>query len=128
MDTPYLTVHWNEEIKCVWMEWKKFVKGAGFRNGLDKGLELIIAKESSKWLADLTRLKVVDMEDQEWSNNDWFPRAIEGGIQWMAIVVPEDIFAKMSVNSIMEKVPTMQLTVHYFDSLHEAEDWLRAPH
>jgi hypothetical protein len=120
----YLKIHWNKEIQCVWMEWKKFVKGNSFRGGLDKGLKLIIEKGSFRWLADLRLLKVVDMDDQEWSNMDWFPRAINGGIRYMAILVPKNIFAKMSVNAIMEKVASRDLTVHYFESIEEAEDWL----
>ena len=124
-NSPYLSIHWNEKIPCVMMEWKKFVKGSAFRGGLDKGLELLISKGTSRWLADLRSLQVLDQKDQEWSNEDWFPRAIAGGIRYMAIVVPLDVLAEMSVNRIMERVKNTNLTVHYFSVLGEAESWLK---
>ena len=123
-NSDYLNITLEQEQGMVVMSWKKFVKGTGFRNGLDTGLKLCMEHGISRWLADLRYLKVVDLEDQEWSNSDWFPRAIAGGITSMAIVIPRDVFAKMSVNSIMEKVNDSDLEVHYFEHLEAAREWL----
>jgi len=123
-DTPFLTIHWLDKVPCILMEWKKFIKGKGYRDGLDKGLELVVEREASLWLADLRKLQVIDIADQDWTNSDWFPRAIAGGITCMAIVVPEDVFAKMSVSSIMKKVEEDGLAVKYFDDKESAQNWL----
>jgi len=124
-DAPYLSINWDDDCNCVCMEWKKFVKGRGYRDGLDKGLELAVSKSTARWLADLRMMNVVDIDDQAWSNEDWFPRAMAGGIMYMAIVVPEDEFAKMSVNSIMGKVPESAIQVAYFEENGEAKQWLK---
>ena len=125
--TPYLTVHWNEKVNCVHMQWIKFVKGKGFRNGMDTGLDLHIQKGSPpSWIADARNLQVLDTEDQNWTNTDWFPRALKSGIKNMALIIPKDIFAKLSVENIMNKVPDTDLTSKYFTSLEEAENWLIA--
>lgn len=123
-DKPFLTIYWDNSIACVIMEWKKFVAGNDFRTGLDTGLQLIIDKRSTKWLADLRNLGVVAQEDQEWSNNNWFPRALIAGITHMAIVQPANIISKWSVDRILEKVANTNLTIHYFDDLDKARQWL----
>lgn len=125
-DASFLKIHWNEKINCVQMEWKKFVHGEGFRSGLNKGLELVNSRKTAKWLADLKHLRVISVADQEWSKNDWFPRAISNGIRHMAIVLPDDLFAKLSVNSIMTNVEISELFVRYFNDVNDAEQWLAA--
>lgn len=126
-EKDYLTVHWNDTAKYVLMEWRKFVIGTDFRQGLDKGLQLVQEKQSTRWLADLRKLGVVAQEDQQWSNENWFPRAINAGLRRMAIVMPENIVSKWSVEKIMEKVPGTNLTVHYFDNIEKAKQWLVSP-
>ena len=122
---PYLNIYWLEDIEAVRMEWKKYAAGKDFRNGLDTGLELIRKKNSSRWLADLRKMQVVNQEDQQWSNDDWFPRAIKAGIRKMAIIVPMDIFGKMSVNRIMQNISDIGLSTQYFDSVEDAIEWLK---
>lgn len=124
-EAPYITIHWNEENKYVRMEWTKWVQGENFRDALNKGLDLLKEKKSCKWLADLRELGVVTEEDQNWSNTDWFPRALQGGINCMALVVPKKTIAKMSVNNIMAKIEGTDLVTHYFDEVEEAVNWLK---
>jgi hypothetical protein len=76
-------------------------------------------------LADLRNLGVVSQDDQTWSNTDWFPRAVQGGIRYMAIVVPENVIARWSVDSIVQRVTEANLTIHYFDNTEQAKEWLR---
>ncbi len=93
-EKDFLDILWDEECKCVIMHWKKFAKDNDFMEGLNIGLELIIKKKSYKWLADMRHMQVLAIEDQEWANSDWFPRAISGGIRKMALVQPVSALAK----------------------------------
>ena len=126
-DRPYLTIRWDQATRSVIMEWKMFVDGDGFRDGLNTGLELLVEKRASRWLADLRKLEVVTADDQKWSNEDWFPRAISAGIKAMAIVVPKSTIAAMSVDAIMKKAELQNRTLvtHYFDNVFDAREWLR---
>ena len=123
-DSSYLTIRWIEEGGFVEMEWKKLARGDEFRHGLNMGLNLLIEKKSTKWLADLRNLGVVEKNDQIWSNEDWFPRAYAAHIKYMAIVVPQSVFAKMSMNEIMRKVDNKDLTIYYHEEIVEARRWL----
>jgi hypothetical protein len=121
---PFITIHWDEEINAVVMEWTKFAVSALFRRALNDGLDLLIEKGSHRWLADLRGLGPVGPEDQKWSNEDWFPRAIAGGVTRMALVAPNSTLSKMSVDTIMERVGEVNLARHYFDSVEDARLWL----
>lgn len=124
-EKDHLTVQYNESLDAVVMKWHEFAQGEDFRDGLDAGLELVEEKGATNWLADLREMGTVADEDQEWSNNDWFPRALETTLANMAIIQPESVVANMSVENIMEEVAGGALTSHYFDNRSEAKQWLR---
>jgi hypothetical protein len=124
-ETGFLTVSWNDELAAVEMDWHDFAKGEQFRGGLDEGLALVREQGAENWLADLRDLGTVDQADQEWSNEEWFPRAIDAGLKNMAIVKPESAIAEMSVDAIMQEVEGTGLVTHYFDNRADAEAWLR---
>lgn len=126
VDTPYLTIRWNKELKCVVMRWKAFVSGEDFRAGLDSGLELVRHKHSTKWLADLRCLGIVSSEDQEWSNQDWLPRALAAGVKYMAVVMPYNVGSRWSVDKSMQDAEDTPLVVRYFDNIERARRWLRS--
>lgn len=105
----YLTIHWDELYQCVWMEWKAFAKGENFRTGLNKGLELVIQKKTSRWLADTRNLKVVAQDDQRWTNEDWFPRALAAGVRSMAIVTPKARWRRCRLETSCKTLPTRVL-------------------
>jgi hypothetical protein len=123
-DKPYITIHWNPDDKIILMEWKAFVMGDNFREALDTGLNLAVEHGTNRWLADLRKLGVLSNPDQKWSVDDWHPRALDGGINRMALVLPESAVATMGVNNIMRKVNDDTLIVNYFATVEEAYDWL----
>ena len=124
-EKDHLTAQYNEELDAVVMNWDNFAQGEEFRDGLDAGLELIKKENAENWLADLREMGTVADDDQEWSNNNWFPRAMETSLSQMAIVQPESVIANMSVENIMQEVGDGELTTHYFDSRPEATEWLQ---
>lgn len=123
-ESEYLEVEYDPELDAVRMQWKQFVSGDPFREGLDRGLELLRERGAANWYADLRQLGAVDQDDQEWSNEEWFPRALEAGVQNMAIVRPESVVAEMSVDNIMQEVEETGLVTYNFDDPDEAEEWL----
>lgn len=123
-DKDFIAIHWLEDIKAVHMEWKKFARGDNFKEALNTGLKLIIDKKTGNWIADMVHLGTVAEEDQKWSNEDWFPRALQGGVKNMALIMPKSVIASMSVSDIMNKVEGTDLVTHYFDNLQDAKKWI----
>jgi hypothetical protein len=124
-DEDYLTAQYDDTLDAVVMEWHDFAQGEAFRNGLNAGLELVEKENAENWLADLREMGTVAEDDQEWSNNDWFPRALETTLSYMAIVQPESVIANISVENIMQEGGGGDLKTHYFDDYAEATQWLR---
>lgn len=122
-DSSYLTVSWDSEIDCVYVVWKAYVEGENFRYGLEQGLGLLKEKHSSKWLADLRKLRVVKLADQDWMVSEWLPRAQKAGLKWTATIMPSDILAQMSVSRVKAKAEDNGAA--YFDKLEDARQWLR---
>lgn len=121
----WLTIHWDEPTQAVWMEWKAYVEGEDFRSGLDTGLSLIRQKRANRWLADLRRLGPIRQVDQQWTSEDWFPRAVASGVRFMALVSPTAAVSRLSVKQIMNKVKDIELVTSNFDDMEDARAWLR---
>lgn len=124
-DESWLTVSWDEYCQAVRLEWKSYVEGEQARLGLDTGLQLLQRKRAYRWLADVRRLGPVRQVDQQWINQDWFPRAIAAGLRVLATVSPRSAVARLSVKQIMSKVNDVDLLNGYFDDLEQARNWLR---
>jgi hypothetical protein len=125
-DERFLTIHWDEDTKAVWAEWKEAVEGEPFRRGLNAGLELVRQKKARKWIADTKHMGVVSVEDVKWTNEDWIPRVVAAGLRWMAFVMPRKVVAKMAVKTVVSKLGEHELSTSYVESLDDARAWLRA--
>jgi hypothetical protein len=124
-EASHLTVEYNQGLDAIVMNWHGFAEGEKYRKGLDAGLDLVQKQGAQNWLADLRDMGTVSQADQEWSNQEWFPRALETSLTNMAIVQPEDVVADMSVDNIMQEIDGGTLKTHYFDNRNEAEQWLQ---
>lgn len=125
-ETPNLVIYWDEIVECVHIEWKGFAYGEMFREGLNKGLQLLINRKAHRWLADLRKSRIVNQEDQNWMRYDWSPRSLLAGVRRVAIILPESELAKMSVDAIITKIENSQVETSYFDEVAKAKEWLRA--
>jgi len=62
---------------------------------------------------------------QEEVAQQFFAEIIKLGKQKVAFLVPEEIFSMVSLRQVMEEEQTGTLQTQYFDSLKEAQKWLR---
>lgn len=126
----HLRVLWDAELGAVHMEWLAPTGGEPFRAGLDEGLAVLVERGATKWLADMRWLGVLAKRDEAWVNEDWFPRAIDAGLRYHAIVTPESSKAQVSIRELLlaattqELVNTDQLRTQSFESLEDARRWL----
>jgi hypothetical protein len=126
-DEPWLAIYWDDSCQAVRLEWKAYIEGEQVHLGLETGLALLQKNRASRWVADVRRLGPVRQVDQTWINQVWFPRAIEGGLRYLATVTPKSAIARMSVKQIMSKVNDTEVFHSYFDELEQARQWLRNP-
>lgn len=130
LDTPYVFVEWDEDLKCVRIQWRGFAYGAEFRDAHEKVLEALRDHNGLKLLADARGMKAVSPEDHAWMNDNWLPRSKALGIMQSALVQPKSALGQMSLHRIVAGAASVLPlppgeTVH-FDDMEAAEKWIRS--
>ena len=125
-ESAHIRIFWDEQMQCVVGEWLGFAKGNDFRKPLVKGLELARNMRARKWLADTRKLGVVTKDDLEWHEKELIPQFVQAGVRYVATVIPEDVFAKWSLEALKQakELKESALIVNTFGTLDEAKAWL----
>ena len=124
-NTEIYNIYFDEEINAVVMEWNGYATSKQFKQGTELMLNMLIKNNCSKVLADIKDMKIIAMEDQQWLNEEFLPRATTFGFKTIAIVKPHYYFNKVAVETISYKVDKEKLTINFFDNSEEAKEWLR---
>lgn len=124
-EAPCATIHWEDDDRIVWVEWKATPDSASFRKVLDAGLELIVQKGGQRWLADCLKMGPVSVDDTKWANEDWTPRIIAAGVKWLAFVMPERVSASISVLGFLAEAGGATMDTMECGSIDDAKRWLR---
>ena len=61
---------------------------------------------------------------QEWIDKTIFPRVLAVGVMYVAIVVPLELIANLSVQQAMEESEGTKFITQYFDKSEDAKQWL----
>lgn len=117
-------VYFDENINSVVMEWHGYATSRQFKEGTELMLNTLIKNNGSKVLADIRNMTLIGMEDQQWINEVFLPRATRFGFKAIAIIKPSSYFNKVAVETISYKVDKEKLTINFFDNLEEAREWL----
>jgi hypothetical protein len=91
---------------------------------LNLGVVAMAKYGAAKWLSDDRNNSVLSPEDTEWSMNNWFPRAIQAGWKYWALVVPQDILAQMNLKEFVDSYFDQGLRIMVFSNSDEAMKWL----
>ncbi|RZJ31144.1 MAG: hypothetical protein EOO48_02995 [Flavobacterium sp.] len=95
-----------------------------FKEGTELMLDTLVRHATFKVLADIKNMTIIGMEDQQWLNTHFLPRAIELGFKVLAIVKPDHYFNKVAIENISYKVDKNKLAIHFFDNVEHAREWL----
>lgn len=125
-----LRVYWNEQGRYFLSEWLGvFRKGAQLRRAYQACVQAARARRPSVWLADTSKIQVLDPVDAKWVA-DWFwPEFARAGVMYMAGVSPAKAVSKMSVSRATEGLVesgSLEISVHA--SRAEAEAAIAAWH
>lgn len=119
------TIRWDERIETVVVEWEGDVSDEAYRDAMDELLDAIADREASKLLTDSRKQGLMDESDQTWTVEDWEPRALDAGLESIAVVYPEDRSARTTVDMSARKRPHTDLGRLFTDDPDEARNWLR---
>ncbi|MFB6163748.1 MAG: STAS/SEC14 domain-containing protein [Haloarculaceae archaeon] len=118
-------VTWAEPETTIEIVWEGDVDGERFRESADAVLSILRETDASKILVDGRAQGFMDESDQIWIVEDWEPRAVEAGLESMALVYPEDLAARTTVDMSARRSRDLPLDRVFTDDADEARDWLR---
>lgn len=124
-DSAFGTVEYDRNCDAVIGRLTEFTQGEEFREYMNAIIDAVEEHDSNKVLADSSQFEdALTKEDQGWSVTEWSPRAEAAGVDHIAMVMPEAVVAKMSIDSVVEMADDT-LNRDLFDDVDEAKDWLR---
>jgi hypothetical protein len=126
IDNKYLLAEWRSGGAIFYYAWKGFVPGPAMRINFEEILVAFAQGQASCMLQDLTQVRAVAPEDQDWITTNWVPRAIAAGMRKVAMLTPASVFGQMATQNVQGKVAINGLDVHnrFFDDYAKAEAWL----
>ena len=124
-NTEVYNIYFDKGINAVVMEWDGYATSNQFKEGTELMLNTLIQNNSFKVLADIKDMVLIGMEDQQWLNTHFLPRAIKFGFKAIALIKPDNYFNKVAVESVSYKVDKDKLAINFFDNIMEAKEWLK---
>jgi hypothetical protein len=118
-------IYFDQNENYVVMQWNGYATSRQFREGTELMLNTLIRNKATKVLADIRSMKIIGMDDQQWLEKDFIPRAVKFGFQALAIIQPTAYFNKVAVETVSYKVDKEKLSISFFDNVTSAKDWLR---
>lgn len=118
-------IYFDKDTGSVVMEWHGYATSRQFKEGTELMLNTLIKNNGSKVLADIREMTLIGMEDQQWINDVFLPRATKFGFKAIAIIKPKSYFNKVAVETISYKVDQDKLTINFFDNSDDARNWLK---
>jgi len=120
----FATLVYHPEAKIIHHTFHQPIGGDEFREVLNLGTDALAKYSASKWLSDDRNNSALSQEDTEWSMNFWFPRAIKAGWKYWALVVPQDLLARMNLKQFVDSYYDKGLRIMVFNNPEEAMQWL----
>jgi hypothetical protein len=119
----YVTVFYDDETKCTVDIWTgKFDSIENFTYGLMAVLSNIKQFKAKKWLADLSEIEGDFEFAKSFIAETIVPQAMSHGLQFEALVLPDNIFAMLSVQETLQKINNLEIRI--FGTVDEAKQWL----
>ena len=125
-EDQWIKVRYNEEDEYVYHTFLQPIGGKPFQNGLNIGLDTLATKKAIKWLSDDRLNAEFEQADIEFAVADWGPRARKVGWKFWALVVPESVAGRASMQAIVETFFNMGVRVRIFTKVEDAQRWLVA--
>jgi|GEM_PF-5699755 len=130
--SDFATIEWNTTAQAVQMAYKDVSSpylvdaatlGNELRHILNSTLDMAKEHGSASIISDMSNLLLLTSEDEQWSLNEWFPRLQAAGVRNLAIVPPQTLIGKLSLDVLMRQV--QGVNIQRVSSIAEAQYWLK---
>jgi hypothetical protein len=77
-----------------------------------------------KWLSDDRLQSAIPQADLNWADTVWFPKTVEAGWKFWALVLPENVVGQMNLKRVLRLHTEEGVTTKAFTDEYEAMRWL----
>jgi hypothetical protein len=120
----YCRIYFLVDIQAVHLEWNGTASTVEFKEACNFSLSLMIEKKAKKMIADNSKVISVSRENQDWLTQEWFPKAIEKGFQYSAVIQSDKDMVRSALQLIVSKISSKHVIVQNFNELATAKKWL----
>ncbi len=121
--SKHSTVVYDKELHAFHVTFFNFVPHPEFIKTVEVEYEMVAHYKLKKALIDLRQIKVYAEGNDEYIKTTWFPKMIDLGLKKVAFIVPQDIFAKMTMQKAHD-TKKLPIEMNHFQSIEEAKNWL----
>jgi len=103
-----------------------FLSSAEFRGISEKVLDFIKTHKVTKVILEIHALGIPYAADRTWYMEDFLPRVINAGLQYVGIIVPRNRLAGLVVEDIINSITPGKLQVYTYTNISEARAWIES--
>ena len=124
MDKSFVKIFYEAESKTVVAQWIGYLKKEMVKEGMDEIISFAKEKGVKRHLSNQLELKVLSAEVQQYLVGEVFPRVSRAGIDKIAVLVSDDVFAQATVDKVNNETKIGNLSIQTFSSKGACEKWL----
>ncbi len=125
---PSVAIYYDEQINAVLEEWRldftTQLDSASFKNIYLKIIETTKTHQVKKWYCDLSEQKAVNVEDQLWQEEHFYPAMLEHGLQVACLVDTKNILGTVYTKNCLQNAEKSRIMIQVFNDRKQAKEWL----
>ncbi len=122
-ESPLLCIYYDVTYDWIYMDWIGEQTVDSIKLGCNQLLRFLKAERCHKVLNDNTKVTNIWSDAAEWIAFDFFPRAEQAGLLYLAWIYSPDQFSRLSADEVMCRHQTATATIP-FNNYNDAANWL----
>ena len=114
------------EIKLIQLRWKKQSNTDEYRKMFQALVDFAQKNEVRFIISDMRQEGFVSVDDAKWLEEEILKKAIDLGVEKIALINEGTIFSAVYADSIKRKLLKSPVKVQLFDEMNSAKAWLTA--
>jgi hypothetical protein len=125
-DSPYATLWYHPESNIIHHKFHKSIYGQDYRDFFLLGTQTLKEHGAQKWLSDDQGNSLAGNEELQWGKEVWFPKTIEAGWKYWAIVQNKNTLGQVITEKLVKEFGSHGIETRYFTDINEAMLWLES--